>query len=161
MSVDFYVVRKGRVDVREFYEAQGIYRYVYGINPRAFAAWIFALAPNLPAFAHAIDAANPDVQPYTYRFRFVSFRSLTVRLLLVTDACFTDSWLFSTVTSAVWYLLINYAFPPKSSLIDEAVYEIYETDLDANSEEGLEGVGEKKPKEADLDAAHAQVVAAL
>ncbi|GAA5847135.1 hypothetical protein JCM3766R1_001721 [Sporobolomyces carnicolor] len=139
MSVDFYVVRKGRVDVREFYEAQGIYRYVYGINPRAFAAWIFALAPNLPAFAHAIDAANPDVQPYTYRF----------------------SWLFSTVTSAVWYLLINYAFPPKSSLIDEAVYEIYETDLDANSEEGLEGVGEKKPKEADLDAAHAQVVAAL
>jgi len=36
------------------YNPAGKYSYSYGINWRAFAAWICALAPNLPSFAHAI-----------------------------------------------------------------------------------------------------------
>ncbi|GAA6009146.1 hypothetical protein JCM11491_005769 [Sporobolomyces phaffii] len=137
MAVDFYIIRKGRVDVREFYEPNGIYRYTAGVNFRPFLAWILALGPNLPAFAHAIDPTNPNVQPYTYRF----------------------SWLFSTVTSAFWYLLINFIFPPKSSLIDEAVYDISETNLDNDSEEGIEGSHEKKKD--DFDGPQTGVIAAI
>ncbi|BGO94861.1 hypothetical protein NBRC10512v2_006654 [Rhodotorula toruloides] len=68
LATDFYIVRKGKVDVRQFYDPEGIYRYFHGVNLRAVIAWIFALAPNLPAFAHAVDPKNPNPQPYTYYF---------------------------------------------------------------------------------------------
>ncbi|GAA5928883.1 hypothetical protein JCM1841_001285 [Sporobolomyces salmonicolor] len=77
LATDFYLICKRKVDVREFYDPHGIYRYTYGFNFRAIGAWISALAPSLPAFAHAVDASNPDVQPYTYYF----------------------SWYFSTIIS--------------------------------------------------------------
>ncbi|GAA5899926.1 uncharacterized protein JCM6883_006035 [Sporobolomyces salmoneus] len=139
MFIDFYLVRKERVDVRELYEPQGTYRYTYGVNWRPFLAWILALAPNLPAFAHAIDPSNPDVQPYTYRF----------------------SWFFSTFASAILYLAINFFFPPTSSLIEEAVYDISETEFDVGSEEGVEGTSEKKKDSDDLNVAQSGVVAAI
>ncbi|GAA5920750.1 hypothetical protein JCM5296_004673, partial [Sporobolomyces johnsonii] len=85
------------------------------------------LAPNLPSFAHAIDASNPDVEPYTYYF----------------------SWYFSTVTAFFWYLLINKLFPPTSSLIEEAVYEtdVLETDSEqaTASAEGYHKETDKEP----------------
>ncbi|GAA5954119.1 hypothetical protein JCM3765_005295 [Sporobolomyces pararoseus] len=136
MFVDFYIIRKKKIDVRELYEPHGIYWYTFGVNFRPFLAWILALAPNLPAFAHAITPSNPDVQPYTYRF----------------------SWVFSTVTSAFWYLLINYIFPPKSSLIEEAVYDISETEFDVGSEESIEGSKEGKKE---LDTMQTGVVEAI
>ncbi|BGP10728.1 putative permease C29B12.14c [Rhodotorula toruloides] len=102
LATDFYIVRKGKVDVRQFYDPEGIYRYFHGVNLRAVIAWIFALAPNLPAFAHAVDPKNPNPQPYTYYF----------------------SWYMSTFGAFVWYLLFNYLFPPHSSFVDEAVYEV-------------------------------------
>ncbi|GAA5942651.1 uncharacterized protein JCM15063_000851 [Sporobolomyces koalae] len=136
MAVDFYIVRRGKVDVRELYEPQGLYWYQWGLNWRPFVAWVLALAPNLPAFAHAIDPKNPDIQPFTYRF----------------------SWLFSTATAALWYLMINYCFSPKSSLLDEAVYEVSETSIARDSEEGIES---KDPKKDDHDRPQTEVVAVL
>ncbi|GAA5873798.1 hypothetical protein JCM1840_002076 [Sporobolomyces johnsonii] len=127
IATDFYLVRKRKIDVRELYEPNGIYRYTYGFNFRAIGAWICALAPNLPSFAHAIDASNPDVEPYTYYF----------------------SWYFSTVTAFFWYLLINKLFPPTSSLIEEAVYEtdVLETDSEqaTGSAEGYQKETDKEP----------------
>jgi NCS1 family nucleobase:cation symporter-1 len=55
LATDFFIIRRGKIDVRELYNQHGIYSYSYGVNWRAFAAWICALAPNLPAFAHAIN----------------------------------------------------------------------------------------------------------
>lgn len=80
-----------------------MYRYFYGFNLRALGAWLFAFAPNLPSFAHAVNAANPDVQPYTYHF----------------------SWFFSTFTAIFWYWLLNWLFPARATFIDEAVYEVH------------------------------------
>ncbi|GAA5929763.1 hypothetical protein JCM1841_002640 [Sporobolomyces salmonicolor] len=126
LATDFYLIRKRKVDVREFYDPNGIYRYTYGFNLRAIGAWICALAPNLPAFAHAVDASNPDVQPYTYYF----------------------SWYFSTITSFFWYLLFNKLFPPTSSLIEEAVYE---TDMLETDSEQATGSAEGWQKETDKE----------
>lgn len=72
LATDFYLVKKGKVDVRQFYEPRGIYSYFYGFNLRAIGAWICAFAPNLPSFAHAVDPHNPNVQPFTYFFRCVT-----------------------------------------------------------------------------------------
>ncbi|GAA5948563.1 hypothetical protein JCM21900_005172 [Sporobolomyces salmonicolor] len=126
LATDFYLIRKRKVDVREFYDPNGIYRYTYGFNLRAIGAWICALAPNLPAFAHAVGASNPDVQPYTYYF----------------------SWYFSTITSFFWYLLFNKLFPPTSSLIEEAVYE---TDTLETDSEQATGSAEGWQKETDKE----------
>ncbi|TNY18373.1 permease for cytosine/purines, uracil, thiamine, allantoin-domain-containing protein, partial [Rhodotorula diobovata] len=100
MATDFFLIKKQKVDIREFYNPQGMYRYFYGFNLRALGAWLFAFAPNLPSFAHAVNAANPDVQPYTYHF----------------------SWFFSTFTAIFWYWLLNWLFPARATFIDEAVY---------------------------------------
>lgn len=54
--------------------------------------------------AHAIDAKNPDVQPYTYYF----------------------SWGFAVAASAIAYWLICLVFPPRSSFVDYRLYEIDE-----------------------------------
>ncbi|GAA5886534.1 hypothetical protein JCM6882_001678 [Rhodosporidiobolus microsporus] len=108
LATDFFVVRRGKVDVRQLYDPKGVYAYKFGCNWRAFAAWIFAFAPNLPSFAHAIDASNPDPQPWTYMF----------------------SWYFSTICSFFWYCLFSYVFPPRSSFVDEAVYEVYELEYE-------------------------------
>ncbi|GAA5917236.1 hypothetical protein JCM5296_002403, partial [Sporobolomyces johnsonii] len=42
IATDFYLVRKRKIDVRELYEPNGIYRYTYGFNFRAIGAWICA-----------------------------------------------------------------------------------------------------------------------
>ncbi|GAA6021271.1 hypothetical protein JCM10207_002599 [Rhodosporidiobolus poonsookiae] len=124
LATDFFVVRRGKVDVRQLYEPKGIYSYFYGVNFRAIAAWIFAFAPNLPSFAHAVMPSNPNPQPYTYMF----------------------SWYFSTATSFFWYLLINKLFPPHSSFVDEAVYEVYSLEYPetASASGGGEKVDEDK-----------------
>ncbi|KIW20113.1 hypothetical protein PV08_00688 [Exophiala spinifera] len=105
MIADFYLVRKGRVDMREYYNFPGgIYWYWFGFNWRAIAAWVISFAPNLPGLIHGVNAKVPNVQPYTYYF----------------------SWLFGTAVSVALYMLINYFFPPKASLIN---YTLYEDDM--------------------------------
>lgn len=42
LATDFFVIRRGKVDVRELYNEHGIYSYTWGVNWRAFAAWICA-----------------------------------------------------------------------------------------------------------------------
>ncbi|BGP27027.1 NCS1 allantoate transporter [Rhodotorula toruloides] len=126
LATDFYIIRKGKVDVRQYYDPEGIYRYFYGVNLRAVVAWIFALAPNLPAFAHAVNPMNPNPQPYTYYL----------------------SWYMSTFGAFVWYLFFNALFPPHSSFVDEAVYEVgtieySESTVVSNAEKG-EGDAEKE-----------------
>ncbi|BGP12773.1 hypothetical protein JCM10213_007287 [Rhodosporidiobolus nylandii] len=103
MFMDWFWLRKGKVDIRDLYRPDGPYRYTFGFNWRAYLAWICALAPNIPGLAHAVNPAkNPDVQPYTYYF----------------------SWGFAVAASCVVYPLINLAFPPTASFVDRAVYEL-------------------------------------
>lgn len=81
--------------------------YFYGFNLRALGAWLFAFAPNLPSFAHAVDPSNPDVFPWLYKF----------------------SWFFSTASAVFWYWLLNVLFPAHATRIEEAVYEVHQVRL--------------------------------
>lgn len=86
-----------------------------------------SLAPNLPAFAHAIDpVSNPDLQPYTYRF----------------------SWYFSTIVGGLTYYIINLISPPKRSFVPEAVYDIPLTEGLVEVEEGEDDPKSLKQAEA-------------
>lgn len=84
------------------------------------------MAPNLPSFAHAIIASNPNPQPYTYYF----------------------SWYFSTFASFIFYVAFSKLFPPRSSFVEEAVYELSSVDegeVDYSSQGGsTPGMGEKE-----------------
>ena len=101
MCTDWYIIRRGKVHVDDLFEGKGKFYYRYGFNWRALTSWVVAFAPNLPAFAHAIDPKNPNVQPYTYYF----------------------SWYFATVVSGTLYYVLNRFFPPTATFVDEAIYE--------------------------------------
>jgi NCS1 family nucleobase:cation symporter-1 len=67
MLCDYYLVRRRRLDVAALYDPAGPHR---GTNPRAVAALIVAVAPNVPGFinaatnrTHAAAAADPTVVP--------------------------------------------------------------------------------------------------
>lgn len=106
-ATDFFLVKKQKVDIREFYNPHGIYVYFYGFNLRALGAWLFAFAPNLPSFAHAVDPSNGDVFPWLYKF----------------------SWFFSTASAVFWYWLLNILFPAHATRVEEAVYEVHQVRL--------------------------------
>lgn len=55
----------------------------------------------------------------------------------------------STFGAFVWYLLFNYLFPPHSSFVDEAVYEVgtvedWESTVVSNAEKGQVVDADKK-----------------
>ena len=76
---DYWVLRKQSLDLAALFEATGQYSYSNGVNRRAIAALVFAVAPVIPGFVRA--ATTPDGQVampgpldtlYTYAW-FVTF----------------------------------------------------------------------------------------
>ncbi|GAA5920813.1 hypothetical protein JCM3775_003963 [Rhodotorula graminis] len=126
MATDFFLVKRQNVDIREFYNPHGIYTYFYGFNLRALGAWLFAFAPNLPSFAHAVDPSNADVFPWLYKF----------------------SWFFSTASAVFWYWLLNVLFPAHAARVDEAVYEVHQLE---DSEESAIGSSDADKDVADKE----------
>jgi len=71
MLVDYYVLRRTRLNVLALYDRAGEYGYGGGgVNWRAVAAMLIAVAPNVPGFinaasrrTHAAAAADPAIQP--------------------------------------------------------------------------------------------------
>jgi NCS1 family nucleobase:cation symporter-1 len=74
---DYWVVRKQRLSLRDLYLVDGEYRYRGGINWRAVAAFVLAVAPVAPGFVRvAIDPGrgNLDFLDSLYRYAwFVTF----------------------------------------------------------------------------------------
>jgi NCS1 family nucleobase:cation symporter-1 len=76
---DYWVLRKQSLDLAALFETTGQYSYSNGVNRRAIAALVFAVAPVIPGFVRA--ATTPDGQVavpgpldtlYTYAW-FVTF----------------------------------------------------------------------------------------
>lgn len=101
--VDYYLLRRQRLDVRQLYiHPNGRYSYGrWGVNPRAYIAFMVAFVPNLPGF---INAINPKVDLDVPIYRF--------------------NWYFGITVGAVVYgVLCGYLWPlPSESLVEEAVY---------------------------------------
>ncbi|GAA6041995.1 hypothetical protein JCM8097_009136 [Rhodosporidiobolus ruineniae] len=101
MVVDFWVIRGGKIDIREFFKGdESIYWYWHGINWRACAAWVISIAPNLPGLANAINPSIASVNPYTY----------------------CVSWFWGTFWGGGLYWLFCTLFPPHDSFVAEAVF---------------------------------------
>lgn len=100
---DMYFVHGMKYDIKEFYNKEGIYRYnKTGCNWRACIAFLIGFAPQLPSFAHSVNASI-DINMGMQRFGDVGY-------------------FYTFPASAVVYTLLSRAFPAKETIIDVAVY---------------------------------------
>ena len=70
MMVDYYLLRKTRLDTAELFEENGKYRYVGGWNPAAVIALVLGVLPNLAGFLKAAGfvASVPGVFSTVYAY---------------------------------------------------------------------------------------------
>ena len=69
MICDYYVLRRGHLHVPSLYTGskEGLYRFLYGWNLRAFAAYLIAVAPNFYGFLNQLGVKAPiSVQRFYY-----------------------------------------------------------------------------------------------
>jgi nucleobase:cation symporter-1, NCS1 family len=112
MLCDYYFVRKGHYRVSDIYTniPSGWYRYTYGVNLRAFAAYLAGIAPNIPGLVNAVT--GKDV------------------VSVVAIHIYTFSWFTGIAVSMSVYYILNMiwpsagAFPGKFSEVDESEYEV-------------------------------------
>ncbi|KAI0729848.1 permease for cytosine/purines, uracil, thiamine, allantoin-domain-containing protein [Fomitopsis betulina] len=72
MITDYYVIRKGQYRVSDLYHAKksGWYAYTYGINFRAYAAYIAGILINVVGFAGATGRPVPEAAIHIYDMSF-------------------------------------------------------------------------------------------
>jgi NCS1 family nucleobase:cation symporter-1 len=69
---DYYWVRKGYLQIKDLYSGRkmGPYFYFYGINWRAYVAYIAGILINIVGFVGAIGKDVPKVAQYIYNLNF-------------------------------------------------------------------------------------------
>ncbi|KAF3941243.1 hypothetical protein ABW19_dt0208333 [Dactylella cylindrospora] len=69
---DYYFVRKGYLQIKDLYSGKstGPYYFTWGINWRAYAAYIGGILPNIVGFVGAIGKEVPIGATYIYRVNF-------------------------------------------------------------------------------------------
>lgn len=63
MIVDYYFIRKQRLELEDLYNSYGMYRFSNGFNINAIAALLIGILPNVPGFLTTIKAVGPGVFP--------------------------------------------------------------------------------------------------
>jgi len=58
MVTDYWIVRRGRIDVPALYQPHGRYRYTKGFNWRAVLAMLVSVPPNLPGLINTISPST-------------------------------------------------------------------------------------------------------
>ena len=69
---DYYLVRKGYLQIRDLYSAQaaGPYYYTYGFHLRGYAAYLSGILINIVGFVGAIGVDVPAGATYIYNLNF-------------------------------------------------------------------------------------------
>ncbi|KJZ80001.1 hypothetical protein HIM_00715 [Hirsutella minnesotensis 3608] len=72
MVTDYYIVRKGFLDIEELYDARpkGAYFYTWGVHWRAYAAYIAGILINVVGFAGAVGRSVPQAATYLFNLNF-------------------------------------------------------------------------------------------
>ena len=72
MFSDYYFVRREYLDTNELYSpsSKGLYYYTYGINWRAYVAYIGGICINVVGFAGAVGAHVPSAATKMYQLNF-------------------------------------------------------------------------------------------
>lgn len=107
MVFDFWVIHQRKYNTLALYQPHSIYRYTGGVNWRAVTAFLVGVAPNLPGFINSINnKVHVGVGAHPYQF----------------------GWLLGFVGTAIVYLALSCAFPPKETMIERAVLpdEVYD-----------------------------------
>lgn len=102
LASDYWLIKKRAMDVPALYDPYGRYRYWHGINLWGLAAFLIAVAPNLPGLAYSI---NPSAT-------FISQGAINM---------YTFDWLYGFVSSIVVYTVLHKLFPRKESLIEKTI----------------------------------------
>lgn len=78
LIVDYYFIRKQKLDITDLYKRKGIYTFGNGFNRAAIIALVLGILPNVPGFLITIKLISADVFPmwighlYNYAW-FVGF----------------------------------------------------------------------------------------
>jgi len=89
LIIDYYFIRRTRIEVAALYQEQGMYSYQNGWNMAAVAAFILGVLPNIPGFLNAaFPASFPDISEiwktlYTYAWFLGLMLSGVIYLLLM------------------------------------------------------------------------------
>lgn len=72
MVCDYYLVRKGYLEIKELYDGRksGPYFYTFGIHWRAYAAYISGILINVVGFAGEVGRDVPKAATYIYNLNF-------------------------------------------------------------------------------------------
>lgn len=72
MVADYYLVRRGYVEVKELYDARrsGPYYFTYGVHWRAYLAYIAGILVNVVGFAGAVGTEVPIGATYVYNLNY-------------------------------------------------------------------------------------------
>ncbi|KAF1987180.1 hypothetical protein K402DRAFT_412188 [Aulographum hederae CBS 113979] len=118
MVCDYYIIKKGKLNVHEMYHYPSIYGYSKGWNWRAYVSFVSGFAPLLPGFAKSID-----------------------HTLNVGGAwkIYTFAWIYGFTTSMlIHYVLCTYISRPTESIIEEAVLPPQKGELSPSTIDGQE-----------------------
>ncbi|CAJ2509490.1 Uu.00g145160.m01.CDS01 [Anthostomella pinea] len=96
MISDYWIIRRGVLDVPALYQNEGRYKYQSGVNWRALATLLIVVPINLPGLIHAINADVVVGAGYAHFYK--------------------ASWLTSTFMAALVYTTISLVWPPRSTL---------------------------------------------
>lgn len=125
MISDFYLVKKGKLDVDQLYTSHGLYWYNKGWNWRAWVSFLSGAGPLMPGFAKSIDNSLEIGGAWKI---------------------FTFAWLFGfTVSLSTHYVICTYISVPTSSLIEVAVYPPQLEDIAGSILEGEEVSSKEMP----------------
>lgn len=117
MVSDYWLVKKGHIDIPGLYDPDGRYRYVGGCNWRAAVAFIVPVAPLLPGLGLSISGPS------------------AVRINDGVTNLYTFNWLFGFVTSIVLYAALSYAVPARGTLLRDTIWDLDDTAIEVQARE--------------------------
>jgi len=130
MISDYWLIRRGHYRIKDLYSTRrdGWYWYTYGINFRAYAAYISGIVINVVGFAGATGRTVPIAATRVYEMSF-----------------FTGFGI-----SAIIYITLNYFFPAPGASSKFEEIDVSQFDLDEKHSEG-EGDDDSIDKKIDHD----------
>ncbi|KAG8810958.1 hypothetical protein FRC17_002690 [Serendipita sp. 399] len=125
MIADYYLVKRGAVDVPALYRPKGRYRYQGGVNWRAVLALVVSVPPNIPGL---INAINPKINVHGGIYPY------------------NIAWLLGFTVAAAVYSLTSKIWPAPGTVLLAAIYDDRKHSEESDSREG--SVKEKGPNAA-------------
>ncbi|KAH9478740.1 Uracil permease [Psilocybe cubensis] len=90
MITEYYVIRRGHYNVADLYDAHkgGWYKYTYGINFRAYAAYIAGILINVVGFAGATGRTVPLAATRIYQMSFFTGFGVSALIYIILNKIF-------------------------------------------------------------------------